>query len=288
LTGDVQTYACAFEQTTSSKQRIAAFTRIEKVTVPDHESQAPASRAMAFANFVGPLVPFLWFVLACIAFLLLFPLAKQVIESGSLNKVRVGLIEFELTHVVKQVFNVEIAQEGRLGEHQPIDPQESKRISDRFASMAEKLRGATILWVDDYHPHQNVAERRVFLAAGMSIDTALTTEEAMQWLARTNYDVLITDADRSKLKDPSEQCYPNAAEPANAGCALLKKVGGCFERVSPDKDCARLLARSNARKPIMIMYSEGYPKEKPPPFASGVTNRAVELFDLVLDALNKR
>ena len=107
---------------------------------------------MVFANFIGSLVPFFWFVLACIAFLLLFPVAKQMIESGSLNKVKVGVVELELTRVVKKVSNVEIeiAQQGRLGEPEPIIEKESKRISDRFAGMADKLRGATILWVDDY------------------------------------------------------------------------------------------------------------------------------------------
>jgi len=53
----------------------------------------------------------------------------------------------------------------------PLDKEKRKQISERFASLAEKTKGAAILWVDDNHPYQNVAERRVFLAAGISVDT---------------------------------------------------------------------------------------------------------------------
>ena len=45
-------------------------------------------------DFIGPLVPFLWFVLACVAFLrAVSSLQEQMIESGSLNKVKFGVIE---------------------------------------------------------------------------------------------------------------------------------------------------------------------------------------------------
>ena len=248
--------------------------------------EAPVTGLMAVANFLTALVPFLWFVLAVFALYAFLPLTKEIIESGSLNKIKLGVVEIELAHVVAKVSNspIEIAKEGI-----PLEAEKRKQISDRFSSLADKTRGAAILWVDDNHPYQNVAERRVFLAAGISVDTVRTTNEAVQWLYRANYDVVITDGDRSSVNDATAKCYSNSPEPSNAGCALLRKVGSCFQHVEPDEDCNLLRARPKAKAPQMIMYTSGYrPEMGTPAFAAGITNRADDLFNLVLDALEKR
>jgi hypothetical protein len=253
---------------------------------PDVANQDQSSKLGAFSTFISALVPLLWVALASVAFYFLFPLAKETIQSGSINKIKLGIVEIELAHVAVTApdRSIDIAKDAVL-----IDPQIRKQITDRFAAMAEKTKGATILWVDDNHPYQNVAERRVFIAAGITVDLARTTSEAMQWLYRSNYDVLITDSNRSAINDPGDRCYPAIPQPANAGCALLKKVGSCFELNSNDQECTSLRARPNVKKPTMIVYSGDYhPELGTPAFAAGLTNRADHLINLVLDALDKK
>jgi hypothetical protein len=239
-------------------------------------------------ELVRMIIPLLWFIFAAVAFICLFPLAQTAIKQGNIEKIKVGVIEVDLAlaHVPVRLSanSVEIAKEAV-----PISPTERKRISARFEQMSGKTKGATILWVDDKHPYQNVLERRVFLAAEISVDLARSTSEAMEWLTRSNYNVVITDADRSASKDPPAPCYQGTPEPAHAGCALLRKVGGCFKLGGTDNECVLMRARPGAKMPIMIVYAGNYrPELGTPPYAAGMTNRSDELFELVLNALEHR
>jgi hypothetical protein len=256
-----------------------------------------------YIEILRGIVPLLWFALAAVAFIFFYPLAEAAIKNETLNKVKVGVVEFELSHVTLQphVDAVEVAKEAML-----IDPMERKRITNRFASMAAKTTGATLLWVDDEHPYQNVAERRVLVAAGIAVDQARSTDEALQWLYRANYDALITDLNRAS-PDPRATCF-QGQEISNAGCALLKRIGDCFQspaeseqlaerrRSASDPEsrlseatCTALTARPNAKMPTMIVYSAAIRPDWPtPPYAQAMTNRATKLFDYVLDALERR
>ncbi len=183
-----------------------------------------------------------------------------------------------------------------------ISKEKRKQISSRFARMSDNTKGATLLWVDDNHPYQNVTERRVFLAANIYVDLASSTSEAMKWLSRSKYDVVVTDMDR-----PGDQAAPclTGPEPSNAGCALLKKVGDCFrlslpnegtpnERAATERaptapnDCPRVVAMQKNQLPALIVYSARYPQNLGVPYRARVTNRADELFAFVLDALEQR
>lgn len=254
------------------------------------ENEAPRLQQKASSSWEGitailnAFISLLWFGLAASACYLLFPLVSEVLHRGFLNKIKVGIVEVELQHVPSRPLNLDVAN-GSIA----IEESARKRISARFVSISEKLLGATVLWVDDNHPVQNVAERRVLTAAGINVDIARSTAEAIQWLARANYDILITDSDRSTINDPPQPCFPGAALPSTAGCALLQKVGGCHNGASHDFDCSSLKFRKEAKAPAMIVYSGSYSPEKGiPPYATGMTNRAEHLFDLVIDALAKR
>jgi hypothetical protein len=238
----------------------------------------------SFVELLRGVVPFLWFVLAAVAFVLFYPLAETAIKTETINKIKIGVIEVELSKVSVLPHNaVEIAKENVL-----IDESKRKRITDRFARMANETTGATILWVDNQHPYQNVTERRVFIAAGMTVDLARSTDDAIQWLSRSTYDVLLTDLDRSTLGDPVGKCF-KGSEIANAGCALLNKIGACFQSNLSDRYCLDLRAHPNSHVPAMIVYASHLsPEWGTPSYAKGMTDRADELFELVLNALSTR
>lgn len=65
----------------------------------------------------------------------------------------------------------------------------------RLEHAAEILDGGKILWVDD-HPEYNTALIELFRAAGMGVDTALSTDEALMDLRRHSYDIILSDIGR--------------------------------------------------------------------------------------------
>src|ERR1035437_1307437 len=231
---------------------------------------------------VGVGLPLLWFIFAVVAFQRLLPLAQTVLKEGGINSIKVGIIELQLEHVSAKTGAdpIEIAKEAVF-----ISPDKRKQISSRFARMSENTKGATLLWVDDNHPYQNVTERRVFLAANIYVDLAKSTSEAMEWLSRSKYDVIITDMER--LGDQGAPCLI-APGPSNAGCALLKRVGDCFKAGPTSEECRPVVAMQKNQLPTMIVYSARYPQELGVPYRARVTNRADELFGFVLDALEQR
>jgi response regulator RpfG family c-di-GMP phosphodiesterase len=65
----------------------------------------------------------------------------------------------------------------------------------RFSNSAAVLDGGKLLWVDD-HPEYNTALIELFRAAGMVVDTALSTDEALMSLRRHSYDIILSDIGR--------------------------------------------------------------------------------------------
>jgi hypothetical protein len=244
-------------------------------------------------------IPLLWFIFAVYAFQQLSPLAEAVLKQGGINTIKIGIIELQLEHVAAKAVAdpVEIAKDPLF-----IPKEKQKQISERFARMSENIKGATLLWVDDKHPYQNVPERRVFVAANINVDLANSTGEAMKWLSRSKYDVIITDMDRPDDKTPPPAPCEAGSNRSYAGCALLKMVGDCFRLGAPhegtpyepatnerlDDGCVSVVAMQKKKLPALIVYSAGYPQDKGVPYRARVTNKADELFGFVLDALEQR
>jgi hypothetical protein len=246
-------------------------------------------------------VPLLWFIFAVVAFTRLLPLAETVLKEGGINNIKIGIIEVQLQHVTAKAGAdpVQIAKADLF-----IPKEKQKQITSRFARMSENTKGAALLWVDDNHPYQNVTERRVFLAANIYVDLARSTSEAMRWLSRSKYDVVITDMERRE--DLAAPCLTGPEHPPTAGCALLKRMGDCIlhggpnseplseHRVSDDrardeiKQCRQAGAIQRNKMPALIVYSAQYPQSLGVPYRARVTNRADELFEFVLDALEQR
>jgi hypothetical protein len=142
-------------------------------------------------------------------------------------------------------------------------------VDARFALIAKNIIGATILWVDDKHPNQNLCERRTMSAYGLRIDMVRTTAEAIQLLSMADYDVVITNMDRSKINDEKAPCF-ESAEPSGAGCYL-----------------AREIAKLTKPVPTIIYVSKFDPSYGTPAFVFGITNRADYLIQFVFDAIER-
>lgn len=130
-------------------------------------------------------------------------------------------------------------------------------VADSAAKV--ELSGSRVLWVDD-NPQNNAYEQRALSALGIQFDAALSTKEALEKLAKTRYDLVISDYSR---RDDSQ-----------GGLTLID-------------DLKRI---SNA--PPIIIYSSGWSPEREAQLrqrgAFGETNQALTLFQMVVDALQKR
>jgi hypothetical protein len=80
------------------------------------------------------------------------------------------------------------------------DTERGLRAATRLALSADLLQGGAILWVDDHH-EWNEPLIRLFRTAGITVDTAVSTDEAVRDLANRRYDLVITDMHRDREPD---------------------------------------------------------------------------------------
>ncbi|MBW0101654.1 response regulator [Pseudonocardia sp. KRD291] len=131
----------------------------------------------------------------------------------------------------------------------------------RAAEPSQRHRGETtrrehILWVDD-NPQNNTYERKAFEAQGCMISLAMSTEEALAKLAQSTYAAIISDMGR--------------AEGAREGYVLLDEM-----------------RRRGISTPFFVYSSSGaleHRREASAHGGDGATNRADELFTMVLSAI---
>lgn len=76
----------------------------------------------------------------------------------------------------------------------------SRRAATKLALAAPDLQGGAILWVDD-HPEWNETLVRLFRTAGITVETALSTDDAMRAFQRRSFDLVITDMRREGEPD---------------------------------------------------------------------------------------
>lgn len=115
---------------------------------------------------------------------------------------------------------------------------------------------STVLWVDD-RPDNNIHERRALEALGVTFVLSTSTEGALEKLKQQSFDAIISDMGRP----PDRQ----------AGYTLLDKL-----RASGDRTPLIIYAGSGASKHRAEARRRG---------ASGCTNLADELFELVLSVI---
>jgi hypothetical protein len=188
----------------------------------------------------------------------------KMIDQGQIKEVQLGVLHVTMVERVKQ--DAENVNRDAIG---GLAPDEAfKPVISRFGSVASKVVGANLLWVDDKHPEQNLRERRLLSAFGVRIDMARSTDEGLSLLRQAKYDVVISNMRRDR--DPKAACY-SSPDPSAAGCDFLRKV-------------AEL---PNA--PAVIIYAGDYhPDWGTPAFAAAMTNRTDFLIQYVFDALERR
>jgi CheY-like chemotaxis protein len=129
----------------------------------------------------------------------------------------------------------------------------AERVNSRTVRQA---KGSRILWVDD-RPNNNVFERRSLEALGIRFDLSPSTDDALERLSASRYDAVISDMGR-----PPD---------VRAGYTLL--------------DAMR---KKGIQTPFIIYAASNAPEHREEARrhgAIGSTNKADELFELVLSAL---
>ena len=126
-------------------------------------------------------------------------------------------------------------------------------------SLIRRAGRSTVLWVDD-RPSNNVHERQSLEALGVNFVISTSTDDALDKLKRQSFDAIISDMGR-----PSD---------SQAGYTLLEKL-----RAAGDRTPFIIYAGSRAPEHQAEARRRG---------ALGCTNRANELFELVLTALGRR
>lgn len=114
-----------------------------------------------------------------------------------------------------------------------------------------------VLWVDD-QPENNVYERQAFEAQGIEFTLALTTNDALEQIKANKFAAIISDMGRK--------------EGAQEGYVLLEKL-----RAMGDKTPFVIYAGSNRPEHKRLARERG---------ATGSTNRADELFQLVMGGIS--
>ncbi|MGE4163954.1 MAG: response regulator [Vicinamibacterales bacterium] len=135
--------------------------------------------------------------------------------------------------------------------HVALSAPQLSIIEQRLRRAMPKLRGATVLWVDD-NPAGNVPLVRILNDHGVRVLQAKTTDDALDIAGGSAVDVVISDMDRGG--DP------------RAGLQLLAKL--------PDG--------------VPVLFYLRQVQANTPPGAIGITNRPDELLHLTLDILERR
>lgn len=151
--------------------------------------------------------------------------------------------------------------------------QKEKDIQEQIDSIIEMVSKTTfnnkesystyewkkrILWVDD-RPENNIYERHAFESQGLSFSLALSTKEALEILKNNKYAAIISDMER---KEGDQEGY-----------VLLDKI-----------------RKMKNQTPFFIYASSNLPAHKRLAQEKGVqgsTNSAQELFEMVMNVVNK-
>ncbi|MBN1303441.1 MAG: response regulator [Anaerolineales bacterium] len=166
-------------------------------------------------------------ILLLIVFLFRKQISAFLPELGHrLQKAEIGGSKFEFSEIQKAAVNAlpEVIEKG-IEEYKDEPERLAGYVREQVKKFPEfqattptitppSIRGCSILWVDD-KPMNNVYESSVLKRLGASILFVRSTDEALTFLNRDNFDLIISDA----LRDENGRSNPNA------GYELLEKLG---------------------------------------------------------------
>jgi CheY-like chemotaxis protein len=173
-------------------------------------------------------------------------------DEGNFLKMKMMSVASLAAASAKQNNNYELTEQ----ELDSIVETVSKTTKENKNASPEKW-SKRILWVDD-RPENNVYERKAFESLGVIVSTALSTNEALEMIAKNNYSAIISDMGRNE--GPRE------------GYVLLEKI-----------------RKSGNRTPFFIYAGSNLPEHKKMAIekgAQGSTNRAQELFEMVINDMS--
>jgi CheY-like chemotaxis protein len=136
-----------------------------------------------------------------------------------------------------------------------VPERDKERALRRARQNLSLFVNTRFLWADDV-PRNNRNERRMFRNAGVTVDIATSTQEALDKLDNDHYDIVISDIARG--------------EKALEGLEFLRRL------------------REHDHSTPVIFYIGNFDPQKGVPLgAFGITNRPDELLHLTLDALER-
>lgn len=137
-----------------------------------------------------------------------------------------------------------------------VNRKDIAEVVERASEVTASMGPQRILWVDDM-PQNNIREQNAMTALGMQVTTATSTEDALDRLDESKFDVVITDMGRPGNRQ--------------AGYELLEKM-----------------QERGHTEPVIIYAGSNRPEHKEQARklgAFGSTNRPDELLDLVTRAV---
>lgn len=195
----------------------------------------------------------LWFLLIIIVFLMFYhPIREELLPH---------LKEFKAMGIELSFIRDFIDSALELAEKSPewgikVSSSAKKRALQRVKKHPKIFEDVQILWVDD-HPENNLNERKMFRHLKAEIDTAKSTEEALEILKHGGYDLVISDMARG--------------DKPTAGLEFLKQ----FREI-------------DNTTPVIFYLGVLDPEKGVPAQAFGITNRPDELIHLTFDVLERK
>ncbi|WP_231905131.1 MULTISPECIES: response regulator [Streptomycetaceae] len=143
--------------------------------------------AAIWLKLIETLPAILWVGFAAVVY---FSLRQTIVQRmvPRLTAVRALGVELELAR--------ELLDQAQEESPTTVTPTARRTALGRLEHAADLLRGGNVLWVDD-RPEGNSPLVELFRTAGMNVELALSTEEAVPLLRRRPYDIIISDFDRN-------------------------------------------------------------------------------------------
>ena len=203
-------------------------------------------------EFIKVIPSVLWFLL----FIIILIINRQSIRELLMKLGSIEAVGVKLTMVGDWIdAAIQLAEKSPQWKVE-ISAEEKERALNRTKKHLGLFKGVQILWVDD-DPENNLNERRMFRQLNVDIDTAKSTEEALDMLKNGKYDLIISDMVRDNKPD--------------AGIEFLQRFH-----------------RENKTIPVIFYMGIFDPEKGIPPLAFGATNRPDELLHLTLDILERK
>ncbi|MEH2302379.1 MAG: hypothetical protein V7K88_26215 [Nostoc sp.] len=129
------------------------------------------------------------------------------------------------------------------------------QVTHRAQRITSIIQGARLLLVNDI-PEEMINVQRILQSLGVIVDVARTTKSALNMLANTEYDVIVSDMSRDGVPDEG-----------------LRFIHESIKR--------------GLYRPIIFTVANFDPSRGVPAYAFGITNRVDEMLNLIFDVLER-